>query len=545
MTKSRFLARLLMCTVLCGCSLIEDPGQRADRGVVVLHFVGRSGETSLSSGSPYAQRLALPVADSVRVCVFPAGATSDPEVCKGAFLSPPVDSVTLVLEVIAEDNKRVAVELYEGGKMAFFGVDEDVDVSPGVNTTVRITARSFEVASFWPDPPVVEDGKLFTLRWFSVLGAPSYRIQRSSVSDFSDITWETIVADTFWQGSVPSGDYFLRVAAENAYAVGEFTPLTVQPLHVYGPPTITSVVAREMLRTQIDTIDVYGDHLDYPGTQAVVFGRPTPILASSPDCLVLEVDVPQRAFSSRVAVATSLGAAISADYVPVQTIAYIMGPLDTGDVLTAIDFESAIEGFGQSIDHSAVKIVPYTMVNLLDLSLFDLILVGLDTGTSGSDWGGGKTSTSDAVAQSGAMILGVGTGGAAYFERIGLDIGIGKSQVAFQSQMYVVDGADDIFNIPNGIPIPPDKRVELYGSAVRVLSVGFSSNFQPYATLQPFVQSYPLAEETSSSGPGVTSNLLWGFEGSPSRLSANGLATLENVVVHLISTKNADIIPVD
>ena len=272
-----------------GCSLIDSPEVPA-QGVIVLQLTDNGGAAAASLDPAMAR--ALPLADSLVVKVYRPGSGTVPEVSQGVALNPPTSTTQVALTVIAEANKRVAVELFQSGVMTFFGVDENVDVVKDQDTAVSITARVFQVQSFSRDIFLVDDATTFNLIWNSTPGATFYEFHLSQTPDFSVINVVATVLDTFLQvngGDLPGGDWYFRVAAENIYTQSEFVE---QFVHVYAAPVISGVSAPEVLRSQTVPVDIFGEHLDYPATQVTIFGQTANILSSSVDHLLVEIQVP-------------------------------------------------------------------------------------------------------------------------------------------------------------------------------------------------------------------------------------------------------------
>ncbi|MEE9269590.1 MAG: hypothetical protein V3V49_04945 [Candidatus Krumholzibacteria bacterium] len=517
-----------------GCSLLEGP-DGADQGVIVLELYDAGGNSAAPALDEAFAR-ALPTADSVVVKVYRPGTGRVPEVSRGVAISPPASTTQIELTVIAETGKRVAVELFQAGLMTFFGVDENVNVAKGQNTSVSIIARTFVLPGMWRDVALVDESTTFNLMWNRTPGAGFYRLQESSTPDFAVISFETVVVDTFVRinnGDLPGGDYYFRVAAENIYTQSEFAQHFV---HVYAAPVISGISAPEVVRGQTVQVTVFGDHLNYPGTQVTIFGQTANILSAATDQLLVDLQVPAKAISDMVTVSNGLGTEVSTDFVRVQTIAYMTDVLGQGDTATAALFEQEIESYWQTIGYGAVRVMGKSFV--LSPALFDVIIIGWDTASDASGWQGIYQPQADAIQNSGAMILGIGAGGASYFESIGLNIGLSKTQRRTQREVYVLDPSADIYNKPNPLNASPGSVLNVYTAPLELLGVPFSTNFTPYATVAPAMLVHPLVEEIDIIGAGTSSvNFLWGFNGanvSPDNLTPNGAWLLENVVVYLL-----------
>ncbi|MDH3216488.1 MAG: hypothetical protein OEN01_09385 [Candidatus Krumholzibacteria bacterium] len=549
----------LMAMASSGCSLIEAPEPGHGSGEVSLRLVR-------SQASDYAMRpgmagLAevLPNADSIMVSVYRPGSGSTPEASQGAGIPAGTDTIEVSLSVIAENDKRVAVELFVAGRLSLFGVDQDVDVLANQNTHVSITAVQFELGSISVSPPRIWDGEPFAMRWSSVPGAAAYHVQESPAPDFSVIAWQTFTTDTFIAGPLPAGDYYFRIAAQNVYTKSEWS--TTQ-LHVGGAPQVTSIAAREVLRDESDVeFDVNGFDLDHPSTAVTVFGQDCQIVdppGLTPTRLTMRVRVPARAYSGAVTVANNSGSDDSSELIRVQTIAYIAADVSSGDLARASDYKSLIESYGGVVRNSAVLIVPYPAIDGLDMGLFDLVIVGWDTGNTELDWGGGGFAGQIRAAEiwdGGAAVLGIGTGGASYFELVGLDIGIGSCFFAPGKDVLVVDSAADIFNVPIDIKVSNAERLDIYsidvddpirlGAVVDVSNPPLGVSVYASQTDNPITFAY-VDQSVSKGGPGPARNFLWGFSGldsGPQNLSADGAGVFENVVKFVFDSGSGGAIP--
>jgi hypothetical protein len=507
----------------------------------------RSEADSYTSGDGKgldALALVLAIADSIQVNVFPPGNGSTPEVGKGARIPVGADTISLNLTVIAENNKRVAVELFVGGALAFFGVDQDVDVVTDQNTKVAIRAVPFQMGTISVNPARIWQDETFTMSWPPVAGAASYHVQESPFPDFSVIAWQTFAVDTFISGPLSAGNYYFRVAARNVYTRSEWS---IMQIHVAGAPQVTGTAPSEVLRGQVANFDVFGIDLDHPSVQVSVFGQPCAISNVTPTSLQASVLVPARAFSDFVTVTNQFGSDDADDLMKVATIGYVMGPAATGDIVTANFYKSMIEAYG-GIQNSAVYIVPYDFIPSFDVSVFDVIIVGWDTGTSASDWGGGGVwgaTRADAIRTAGASVIGMGVGGAAYFELAGLNIGLSNCSQELSTSIWVVDRTADIYNMPNVVTAPPNGTISIYSGSFGVLRLAVKTppnGVNVYAAENAIEKNYPFVDEpVSVSGPGTLTNFLWGFTGSPMDLTPNGSDIFENVVKFMFDDGTKDV----
>jgi hypothetical protein len=273
--------------------------------------------------------------------------------------------------------------------------------------------------------------------------------------------------------------------------------------------------------------------------------------ALSSSHLWARVRAPTRAFSDVVTVSNAFGSDDSDNFLKVQTVAYVMGDASAGDLGTANVYKSMIDSYGDYTRHSAVLVLPYTAIGgaLGDLSIFDVIVVGYDTGTGVTDWGGGGAlgaSRADKIRTSGAAVLGIGTGGAAYFQVVGLDIGIGACVWDYNDELFVVDPAASIFNQPVSVDIPPDGTLVLYEAFVGPIRLGVNDppiGVDRYGAYQKDANQFPLVDQPANgAGAGNFSNFLWGFEGDPLDLTVVGHSVFANTVVFLFDDGIKDIV---
>lgn len=556
MTSKLLILITVVGIVSYGCSSVDAP--EVEQGNVSLRFVrGEAENPVIKDGKGQTPlELALPIADSILVDVYPPGGGTR-ETGKGVGIPGGTDTVSLDLTVIAENDKRVAVRLFAGGALLYFGVDEDVDVVPNKNTSVSIQAVPFTIGTISAapvsNPPGLWGGEPFSMWWPPVQGATSYHVEGSLLSDFSLIAWDTTATDTLLAGMLPAGEYYFRVTARNVYAESEWS--TTQ-IHIGGAPQVTGISPTEVLRGFAQDFEVYGSDLHHYSTQVSVFGQTCTINGASPTRLQVTVTPAARAFSDFVTVSNSPGgtdySGVSADLLKIRAIAYVMADLSSGDLGTAAYYEALIESYGADIRDSAVFVMPYTMIGggfFDDLSIFDVIVVGHDTGSDETDWGGGGVQgavRSAMIQSSGAAVLGIGTGGAAYFQTIGLNIGIKSCTWDVGDGIWVVNSAAAIFSNPNAIVVPPSRLLDLYDAVVGPVRIGAVSppnGVTRFGAWGPLSTEYSLCDEPAlGAGLDRNSNLLWGFEGDPDDLTPLGFAVFQNAVVYVFDDGTKDVV---
>jgi hypothetical protein len=199
------------------------------------------------------------------------------------------------------------------------------------------------------------------------------------------------------------------------------------------------------------------------------------------------------------------------------------------DTDTALSFQFLLNNQG----------FPVTLVTLaalpeVDLSTFNVILIGDDT-NSGQGWSGMPENVKRLKA-SGKPILGLGHGGAWFFEALDLDIGWmntgGFPQIA---QVAAVDPAHPIWNRPYRIYLS-EGQATLYTQAVVGYGVLLEQSLpgvQELGRVAQYPSYYPLAEEDAR-------YLLWGYSGSSSIMTAAGKDLLINTLWNLVHAGQVD-----
>ena len=131
-------------------------------------------------------------------------------------------------------------------------------------------------------------------------------------------------------------------------------------------------------------------------------------------------------------------------------VAYIYGP----DTVARDSFGTMLWFAG--FDVTTVAIAD---VETHDFATNDLIVIGRDTGT-GYSWGT-PLAVANVVA-SNLPVIGLATGGTAFFHQLGLYISYGQCMVSSSSGVVVEDPGHALWNNPDPIPIEPDGSVAIY-----------------------------------------------------------------------------------
>ena len=409
--------------------------------MVVLRFEPPAPAMSAASqgGGPAA------VFDSVIVRVFRPGTPILMEKWQGAQVG--VDPVEMSLSCVAENNKRISVELFYSGLLTHHGANVDVDVVAGTYTPVTVDASKFYVDELLVTPSVVSDPAPFDLSWTSAPAAAWYHLQASTTPNFAVIEWEQNVTDTVTTADLPPGMHYLRVIPKTDFATG----LRTGPEGGYvtagsGTPLITGFSAPEVIPGE--TVTILGENLDAPGTQAWIGNGPAQemaILSSSWGALL--VRVPRAASTDVVAVSSPLppGGALAPELLIVQRVAYVT----TGNQY-ANEYREVLFDHRDDFGYSGVAVIPVTDLDTRDMGVFDVVIVANDTGTDADDWGGGVPSRATAIAATGANVLALGEGGLAFL-RVVAAVGNAPQYQTDQTSYYTETPNASIFTTPHDV----------------------------------------------------------------------------------------------
>lgn len=535
--RMTLIITVLLLVTGSGCALL-DPTVPGDQGTIAFRISRAEADRYARTGME-SFAAALAVADSIGVDVYPPSGDR-PEKSVAAGIPAGDSSVQIEISVVAQNNKRVSVKLYSAGVIQFWGVDEDVDVVAGGNTPVNISANPFAMSALSVVPSRVWHNEDFEMTWSPIAAADDYRVQISTAPDFSSIAWEGSITDTMVTGPLPEGDYYFRVRATNAYAQSAWR---MRLLHVGGAPLLSGISSAEVVRGETVDFDVFGVDLDHASTEITVFGQKATVLGGSPTQISARITAPKDAFSDVVTVTNNFGSDVSTGRIAVQSIAYIMGPVNTGDWTSANGFKNIVTSYGALIDHAGVAIIPYDLATFIsDYDVFDVIAIGGDTGTTASNWAGGGVLAGNlggAIAASPASVIGVGRGGSAYFELEGLVIGAQNAQVNLQNTIVCRNQGADVYNAPNALGVSDGETMTIHQNTVaRLVSVSIPlvplpAGVTVYASRTITATVFPLVEEVQQVSGRDKTNLLWGFEADPTTMTPVGFGLFQNTVTYL------------
>jgi hypothetical protein len=142
-----------------------------------------------------------------------------------------------------------------------------------------------------------------------------------------------------------------------------------------------------------------------------------------------------------------------------------------------------------------------------------------------------------AVQSSGRPIIGLGTGGAALFQELGLSINFGNSWMtadttsttAANTEIHVVDSSMAVFKTPNEITIPSDSNLQIYTKSGHIAEYfpSLSDSVVCIGREPTDTNHYSFLQE------GVK-YWLWGFTASPGNMTQAGKDLFVNLVSSIV-----------
>lgn len=138
-------------------------------------------------------------------------------------------------------------------------------------------------------------------------------------------------------------------------------------------------------------------------------------------------------------------------------------PTDPPAVLYIYEADATLaDNFETFLDTVAICDVEHIDdVQTLPLHLYDLIIIGDDTGVPPSTWG--VSGDVSAIVDSGKPVLGVGRGGSIFLGLAGLDISWGNSAVSMAlGTVNVVSGSHYVYTQPNDLGVNSGDTITLF-----------------------------------------------------------------------------------
>jgi hypothetical protein len=199
------------------------------------------------------------------------------------------------------------------------------------------------------------------------------------------------------------------------------------------------------------------------------------------------------------------------------------------DADTAASYKAFLEARGFSTTQVTLEALPE-----VGLSAYDVILMGYDTGGY-SEWFG-TAEDAKRLKAAGKPILGLGEGGALFFQVIGQYIGYNHTMfISNVTQVIAADPADFVWNKPYHINLS-EGRVGVFMEAVQGIATYLPEQVPGVLQVGRDVQwlsHYLVAKEKGS-------YLLWGFNAGPSLMTYAGKDLFINNLWNLVVASQVD-----
>jgi hypothetical protein len=391
------------------------------------------GSSMFASGAPGI--------DSVVVKVFRPGTPIQPESSKSAVID--ANPVEINIACIAESGKRVSVDLYDDGVFTHHGYATGVNVVKGQRTGVAIDAYPFDVTALTVNPGVVVSPAPFNLAWDGSQAADRYIVQSSATSDFGTIEWSYTAIDTYVTAQLPLGSHYFRVVPQTDFANGQ--PCDWQfgyARNGTNDVNITSFESPAGIPGEVMTI--LGQNLDYPGHHAYIGAIEMTVVSVSWGRM--ECVIPLNAITETVTVTNGLGSDTSGQAFIVQRVAYV-----TSTGADAVGYLKALAEHENDFGYSGVAVIPLSELDTRDMSVFDIIIVAHDTGTSISNWGGGVAGRVNAIANTDANVIAMGRGGAVFLMLTGVSTAPYLTAPDADGKYYIPSASPQVISTPHDI----------------------------------------------------------------------------------------------
>lgn len=202
-----------------------------------------------------------------------------------------------------------------------------------------------------------------------------------------------------------------------------------------------------------------------------------------------------------------------------------------------VDFKTFLGGRGYAFTEIAMENITIT-----DFSPYELIIIDSWIG-SGDDWG--SVIQGNTIINTELPVLGIGFGGARFFNELGLSIGWDNgqyfpdstSQSVLNTQSCIADGRininHEIFTSPNAISIIEDTLMDVYHHTA-IIGIdrdnGLADTVTYFGRRPGFGTQYSLIMEGSKF-------FLWGYTNSPGSMNPGGRDLFVNIVEYLAIEK--------
>ncbi len=183
--------------------------------------------------------------------------------------------------------------------------------------------------------------------------------------------------------------------------------------------------------------------------------------------------------------------------------------------------------------NATVELVEINDVATADFSAFSLIIIDSNTGYI-YDWGTTEAVTN--ITNSGKLVLGLGFGGASFFENFGLSINWGHGWTNSDqngtdidnTSIYCVDTDLSIFTTPINITIPTTNLLQLYNNS------GYIAEYQPSVGKGVILVGRQADNDTHYPLVSEDGHWLWGFTNSPESMTQEGKDLFINIIYKML-----------
>jgi len=190
-------------------------------------------------------------------------------------------------------------------------------------------------------------------------------------------------------------------------------------------------------------------------------------------------------------------------------------------------------GSAASLDDGIASLPVIQQSAVPDLSTYDLILIGPDTGAGGA-WAGSSALTS-AISETRRPVVALGEGGHAFLGRLGLEIGYPNGEETVARSVRVADRGQTVSIWDGTRPVTRAVEVaELYREDVNAIVVPLPQRLPDgvrVASLPGDITRFPIAMQAERF-------ILWGFGGSPDDLTQAG----RNLFLNLLDFGADDVV---
>lgn len=196
------------------------------------------------------------------------------------------------------------------------------------------------------------------------------------------------------------------------------------------------------------------------------------------------------------------------------------------DLTTAQAFQTVLGTAGFAVTNIQLNDAATT-----NFGAFDLVMVASDTTASQivAAWDGSPAAVS-AIKTSGKPVVGLGYGGATFFEHMGTFINYGQTWGTGGNQVFAVDPGHQVWRTPFPISVPPGNLVSVYSSGPTINSLYIPSPVPNVVTLAREAADpvhYPIVIEQGK-------YVYWGFWSGPQTMTVDGQHLLINTLRALV-----------